>query len=277
MKDYAQSKSNVSVIIPCYRCNDTILRAIDSVINQTWMPQEVILIDDYSNDDGKTLNLLHKIASDHQQINIRIIALDHNLGPGNARNVGWQEASQAYIAFLDADDAWHPRKLEIQFSWMLEHPNVLMSGHLSAKLNLDSFLPEVPKHIYAFAMTKWRLLLSNQFPTRSVMLRRDIQRRFVAEKRYAEDYLLWLTIFFDKPTWFIKIPLAFSFKGDYGDAGLTANLWASELGELDTYKRIYSSGLINFPEFVLTFCFSIFKFMRRLIIVGYRLLTSRNK
>ena len=117
-------KVPVSVIIPCYRCADTIKRALGSVIAQTLPPEEIILIDDFSNDDGVTLTTLNYLRQMHQKTSIKIVLLDKNSGPGSARNAGWKEASQPYLAFLDADDSWHPKKLEIQYQWMVAHGRI---------------------------------------------------------------------------------------------------------------------------------------------------------
>ncbi|MHB1099234.1 MAG: glycosyltransferase family 2 protein, partial [Burkholderiales bacterium] len=110
------AKVPVSVIIPCYRCAETIARAVDSVLKQTLPPEEILLVEDCSGDDGNTLAVLHSLQQNNPFI--RVIPLAKNGGPAAARNAGWDAAKQPYIAFLDADDAWHPKKLEIQYSWM---------------------------------------------------------------------------------------------------------------------------------------------------------------
>jgi GT2 family glycosyltransferase len=68
-------KAPVSVIIPCYCCVDTIKRAVDSVIAQTLPPEEIILIDDFSNDDGVTLTTLNYLRQMHQKTSIKIVLL----------------------------------------------------------------------------------------------------------------------------------------------------------------------------------------------------------
>jgi len=125
----------VSVILPCYRCSKTIVRAIESVVKQTLLPKELILIDDAS-DDGITIKILHEQAAKYADILIvKIIALDQNKGAAAARNIGWGLSTQPYIALLDADDAWHSRKIEIQFNFMERNPNVVLCGHNAKILN----------------------------------------------------------------------------------------------------------------------------------------------
>src|SRR2546427_9146273 len=104
----------VSVLIPSYCCADTVARAVESAVEQTLTPAEIIMVDDASPDGGKTYCALKDLQQRFsRRTAIRIIRLERNGGPGAARNRAWEVASQPYVAFLDADDAWHPRKLEI--------------------------------------------------------------------------------------------------------------------------------------------------------------------
>src|SRR5574340_1082572 len=116
-------RAPVSVVIPCYCCSETIGRALVSIASQTMLPQEVILVEDASPDGGETLGKLRHLAGEYgETFIVKVIALKENCGAGSARNRGWEAAGQPYIAFLDADDAWHPKKIELQYSWMCEHP-----------------------------------------------------------------------------------------------------------------------------------------------------------
>ena len=95
------------------------------------------------------------------------------------------------------------------------------------------------------------------------MLKRKVSYRFLPEKRYAEDYVLWLTIVFNgQPAWFLNRPMAYSFKEDFG-GDLTRNLWKTRLGVLDTYHWIFSAGFISLYVFILISGFSFFKYLRR--------------
>jgi glycosyltransferase involved in cell wall biosynthesis len=71
----------------------------------------VIVIDDASTDE--TLAKLMELRSRYGDGWIKVLRLGRNQGPATARNAGWMEAEKRYIAFIDADDAWHPRKIEI--------------------------------------------------------------------------------------------------------------------------------------------------------------------
>lgn len=264
----------VSVVVPCYRCKETIERAVASVMGQTQVPAELILVDDQSGDGS--LDLLKLIQSKYGCNRIKVISLTVNQGAASARNAGWDVATQPYVAFLDADDAWHPLKIEIQLEWMLKHPGAALTGHacqivmMSEKNDSEDNSVDVTAFLGVdFKKVESRALLtSNPFPTRSVMLRRDLPHRFFAGKRYSEDYLLWCEILLDGYACYLSpLPLAFMFKADYGEAGLSGNLWAMEKGELDTYRKLFCDGRIGRLLFSALFFWSIAKYVRRCINV----------
>ena len=270
-------QSPVSVIIPCYRCSETIERAVESVIRQTFPPKEILLVEDCSDDEGATLASLHRLKQNFQdKISIKIIPLKENSGPGGARNAGWDEAQQPYLAFLDADDSWHPRKLEIQYQWMKSHPEVTLTAHQSVWIMPGEPPPAFPARLNVRPVSIYPLLVSNLFPTRSVMLLREITYRFEPAKRYAEDYLLWLRIVLGgKSAWLLEVPLVYSYKADFGAHGLTGNLWKLEKGEIDTYRKIHQDGLISRVLYSGLVLFSLLKFLRRLMISHFQRCQTR--
>src|SRR5262245_56795787 len=96
----------VSVVIPSYNCGHLVTEAVDSALGQTTPPTEIIVIDDGSKDDtGERLSGYEGRVRYFRQ---------ENQGVAAARNSGVQEAVSEFVAFLDADDVWHPRKLELQ-------------------------------------------------------------------------------------------------------------------------------------------------------------------
>ena len=103
---------NISVIITCYNCENFVSRAIDSVLNQTLSPLEVILVNNNSTDN--TVDVLKKYQLLHPN-NIRVIN-ETKQGAPAARNKGLYEARGGWIQFLDADDELLPEKLESQYS-----------------------------------------------------------------------------------------------------------------------------------------------------------------
>lgn len=257
----------VSVVIPCYRCADTIGRAIKSIAMQTQLPEVVILIDDLS-DDG-TLDQLYLLQSQYPAGWIQVIAKPRNDGPGAARNAGWDAAATTYIAFLDADDSWHPRKIELQYRLMADNPQLALTGHRGGQMETSGQPADDPglssRSVgLARTVSKNRLLLFNEFITRSVMLRRDLPQRFEPQKKYCEDYLLWMQIVFaGHPASVLEVPLAFAYKADFGEGGLSQQVWRMEQGELDSYRRIFHEQHIGVFTAVPVYLFSLAKFVRR--------------
>lgn len=256
----------MSVIIPCYQCKGTIARALASVAFQTWLPQEVILVDDGNNEE--TAQFLEEIRKLYGENWIRLLRLPENQGPGAARNAGWDASTQPYIAFLDADDTWHPRKVELQLSFMLQHPEAVLTAHRWTWLerggggNVPDNLSKVRTHPIS---PRW-LLLSNRLATPTVMLRRNLPFRFDPRKRFSEDYLLFLTILLSGfPGFYLEATLTYLHKPPYGASGLSGKLWAMEVGELDTYLHLYRKGLI--PPWILMglIPFSLAKYARRVV------------
>jgi glycosyltransferase involved in cell wall biosynthesis len=258
----------VSVVVPCYRCAATITRAVSSVAAQTQRPAEVILVDDASGD--ATLQQLHALQAQHGSW-IRIVALSANAGAASARNAGWNLATQPYIAFLDADDAWHPQKLEIQYGYMHQHPDVALSGHLCRQLPADTQAETAWPIEWTGdvqCVTWSQLLLRHQFVTPSVMLKREIVPRFFEGARHMEDHRLWLEIVgTPMPTVRLQTELAAVYKPVYGASGLSADMWRMERAELANYRYFHGRGKVSMVQLFLLQGFSLVKFVRRLIIV----------
>jgi len=257
--------ATVSVIIPCFHCAKTIERAVASVVQQTQKPAELILVEDGSGD--ATLAVLQALAKQHDGW-IRVIALPKNHGAANARNVGWAAATQPYIAFLDADDAWHWQKIEIQIAYMNAHPEIVLCGHEHRLLEQSDALPDWQVQSWIEqSIPKWSWLLSNKFVTPSVMIRRDVCQRFNQQQRYMEDYGLWLDfVCSGQQVAKLSAELAAIYKSPFGAGGLSARLWLMEQGELSNYKNLYNKQYISQLEWFVLSVYSLLKFVRRLMI-----------
>lgn len=109
-KIFMIAEEMVSVIIPSYNRQATIIRAVQSVLNQSYANLEVIVVDDCSSD--KTVEMVKQIKDDR----LRIIECKKNGGACIARNIGIEVAKGEYIAFQDSDDEWFEKKLEIELN-----------------------------------------------------------------------------------------------------------------------------------------------------------------
>ncbi|NJL52681.1 MAG: glycosyltransferase family 2 protein, partial [Hydrococcus sp. SU_1_0] len=100
----------VSVIIPTYNRADLILRAIASVVAQSYANLEIIVVDDASSED------IPEAIAQIDDPRLKYIRHDTNLGGSVARNTGIKHAQGQFVAFLDSDDVWLPDKLQSQLA-----------------------------------------------------------------------------------------------------------------------------------------------------------------
>jgi len=262
----------VSVIIPCYCCHQTIEFAVRSVINQSMQPTELILIEDCSEDGGQTLSALEAIMQWYEgATRIVILPLPENKGAGEARNAGWSIASSEFVAFLDADDTWHPNKLEIQVSWMRANVDFGLTCHdsivCSDRHSTHSVIGSISQK-----EIRWKsLLYKNNIATSTVMLKRDISQRFPAGCRHAEDYHLWMHILIAGVRQMrICLPLASSYKREFGAGGLSSNLKAMHEGVMLCLFELHKDHYISYAHYALALIFEVLKYWRRTVIVGMK-------
>lgn len=188
----------VAVVIPYWNAGGTIDRALDSVASQSLRPARVVVVDDGS--DAPNRASLRNAASRLRGIAVEIVRLERGGGPGVARNTGWNRVADDvnFVAFLDADDEWAPRKLEIQQGWMAEHRSFAWSGHRCVHFGA-AFSP-VSRRCEAKPSVRYRslrglsLLMRNTVATPTVMIRADVPIRFREGWRQCEDLLLWLDL-----------------------------------------------------------------------------------
>ena len=259
----------VTVVVPCFRCKGTIQRAVKSVWQQTKRPAEVIMIDDASGDDTSTV--LHSLSQKHPNW-IKIITFEENRGCACARNAGWNAATEPYIAFLDADDSWHPEKLAVQYDIMRMNPDMALSGHPFQVLPAGASLPAVDlSNCVSKRIGAMSLCFRNRFSTPTVMLKSNLPFRFKEGKRFSEDYHLWLQIVFSGfPAYSINGRMTYLHKAPYGESGLSANLWAMEKGELDSFLNLYQTKKIPLLTLCLVGGFSLAKLALRMLRVFIR-------
>lgn len=119
--EYIKSATKVSIIVPCYKCADLIETTIYSLIGQTWLNIEIILVDDCSPDD--TLVRIKELADLDSRI--KVISTNNNSGPYVARNLALTKATGHFITVCDSDDWCHPQKIEYQVKKFDENPEIV--------------------------------------------------------------------------------------------------------------------------------------------------------
>jgi glycosyltransferase involved in cell wall biosynthesis len=259
----------VTVVVPCYRCAHTVERAVRSAAMQSEPASEIILVDDASGD--ATPDALRALQREFGEDRVRLIELPRNAGPAGARNAGWEAASGEFVAFLDADDAWRPRKIELQHRFMQEHPEYAFSGHANLWLRAGASAPEVEPAPGFAEVTRAQLLVSNRFTTSSIMLRRSIAQRFRDGQRHMEDHLLWMTLACaGLRAARLNAALSLRFAAPFGEAGLSGNLLAMERAELTNYLCLYRTGALGTAWLATLVPWSLAKFGRRLALTAWR-------
>lgn len=239
----------VSVVVPCYRCTATIDEAVASIAAQTLRPAEVLLVEDGSGDE--TLAALYRVAAAYQAGWIKVIPMGTNGGPSRARNEGWERANQPYIAFLDADDTWGSRKLELQMAALEADPAIALIAHQMIIRPRGTPVPESRTPPQTRIVGRHTLLVRNPFPTASVVLRRDLPFRFDNDMRCSEDYLLWSQIVFSGYRCArVEQVLAIWNKRAPGVSGLSSDVPAVHRTRRELRYRLMREGLINWPEYV---------------------------
>ena len=171
----------ISVIIPTYNRAETILRSVNSVLNQTYDDIELLIIDDGSTDNTK--ELLEQLDDSR----IRYFCLDTNGGASNARNVGANLAKGEWIAFQDSDDAWKPDKLSKQMTYALEHPeyNLVYSSYIAHLEDQDIYFPTHPLPSVMEGDMFDVLLLRNVIGAPTMLIKRD---SFLQSKGFDTAY-----------------------------------------------------------------------------------------
>jgi len=102
-------KKNISVIIPLKDRFDLLQRALKSINNQTLLPKEVIIIDDFS---------LSPLKLNFKKYNFKILLIRNkkNFGVSKSRNIGIKNSSGKYLSFIDTDDYWEKNKLSVEYN-----------------------------------------------------------------------------------------------------------------------------------------------------------------
>ncbi|NBO33991.1 MAG: glycosyltransferase family 2 protein [Actinobacteria bacterium] len=245
---------SVAVVIPTFNSASTIERALASVVCQTRLPDEVIVVDNASADD--TISRVRAFAARHQKVIWQIETLPVNIGPGAARNRGWDLAKSDLIAFLDSDDSWRPEKLEMQCEVVHKFSDSVLFGHSYVVVRQDE---DTPRSIGATPVIDHvglrHFLLRNRLSTPTVMLRRTIPERFPTDVWHAEDAI------------FQRCALTLLHKSTYGESGLSANMTKMHQGELYAARRLMKTHDIGVLGRVLIMFWLKVKYLRRRIVM----------
>ena len=178
----------VSVVIPTYNRYHFLKRAINSLLSQTYLPDEIIVVDDGSTDDTT------QVQKDFPNI---VYIYQQNQGVSSARNLGIKNAKNKWLALLDSDDTWEPSKLEAQVNFHTLNPDILMSYTDEIWIRDDKEI-KIPKKFKKIGKDAFLENISycNIAPS-SALLHKSIFDTFGffdENLEVCEDYDLWLRI-----------------------------------------------------------------------------------
>lgn len=251
----------------------TVIESIDSVIYEcTSNPYqwELILVDDGSNDNS--VELVNEYILESKYKGNIIFLCQENRGAASARNAGLRIAKGEYITFNDSDDRWLPNKLNLQMKYMLSNMEVDMLGCCYGNDNFQK--GSLTKLDYITKISIQSQILKNYFSPPTVIFKAKSLCKsgfFNEELRYAEEGFFFNNIVFFYNCFYMQHTVAGPIlnKKRWGDSGLSGNIIEMEKGELFNIKSAYKFGYISFIFYAFAICFSIAKFLRRLIISKY--------
>jgi glycosyltransferase involved in cell wall biosynthesis len=265
----ARDTAPVSVVVPCFRCAHTIEYAVASVAAQWLRPAEVLLVDDGSGDG--TLDRLGDIARGYPAGWIKVVAMPHNAGPSAARNRGWEHATQPWIAFLDADDSWHPQKLILQMEVLADDPRIALLAH---EMNVQQrFVPAPPARypLRVRILPRHLLMVRSPLPTASIILRRDLPFRFDENRWRAEDFMLWAQILLSGYRCAkLNQVLASWHKPPFGAGGLSGDLSAMYSAAVDVRKTLHEQGMLGWWQWQTADAIGLLRYARRHVLTFKR-------
>jgi teichuronic acid biosynthesis glycosyltransferase TuaG len=249
-----------SVVIPVYNGEAFIGRAIASCLQQTVLPNEIIVIDDASAD--MTRQAVNSINSSL----VSYICNDVNKGASFSRNVGMKRAACSWILFLDADDSFHNRKIEIIDKVLDENPAIRAIGH---SFELQNNATASQQRILAMGSPKrlsvFQLLLKNRLVTPSLAVAGSNDIFFDEKLYYAEDHDFILQTAEKYGIWYLDTPLCTLGRRPLSSGGLSGQKWQMRKGEINLFiKYCKRHGLyLLMPLFIL---FSLLKHLRNMFV-----------
>lgn len=184
---------DVSVIIPTHNRSEMLVRALDSVVRQRQLPDEVIVVDDGSTDATR-----QKVAmvSASSPLNLRY-HYQANRGPAAARNTGIKMAAGRWLAFLDSDDQWHRDKLVLQHQALAANAGYLVSHTRERWYRNGAHLNQKKYHFPGHGDIFDRALKLCCVGMSTAMVSRELFDRyglFDECLRCCEDYEFWLRV-----------------------------------------------------------------------------------
>lgn len=227
----------VSVIIPTHNRWPMLREAVDSVAAQRYCDFEIVVVD-----DGSADGTAEKLAAQYGDA-VRVVAQARR-GVAAARNLGVERARGDYLAFLDSDDLWRRRKLEVQMSFMQREPDCRVCQTEEVWIrNGRRVNPKARHRKPSGDIFRASLELCLVSPSAVLMTRELFENTggFDESLPVCEDYDLWLRIAADHPVCLVPEPLVIK-RGGHADQ-LSRSTWGLDRFRVRSIKKLLDSGL----------------------------------
>lgn len=265
----------ISVIIPMYNNENTIIDTLESVRNQSVYKciHEIIIINDGSTDNSK--KVVENYSDENKNLPIKLINKE-NGGVSSARNIGVLQSNGNFIALLDSDDIWLPSKIEMQIKTFIQYPEIdfLGGGYNNTKLKI------LNKNITTLYKASLKDLCLKSFPaTPTVMFKRKIIEEiglFDEAQRYAEDTNYFMKICSKFNYYYLpeNMVVCGSGKPTFGFSGLSSNLIEMHKGTIINIKYLKNKSLISLKFYIFLRLFYHLKHVRRTVLTKKRIFSK---
>lgn len=242
-----------SVLMSIYKKEkaEFLKEALDSVINQTAIPSEIVMVK-----DGALTDELEKVLEEYQTNYphlFKIVPIEVNKGLGNALNIGIENCSYEIVARMDADDIARSDRFEIQLKFLEKNPDISVVGSWITEFDEDPdvvyakrIIPTESEEIRKFA--KWRCPMNHM----TVMYKKSVVLQagnYSPPNKILQDYELWVRLFLNNVK-FANIP-DFLVNARAGKGMFSRRKGLYYIGEeFKLFSLFLSQGFINIFEFV---------------------------
>ncbi len=227
---------DVAVIIPAYNRVATIGRAVESVLEQSLLPQEIIVVDDGSTDaTSEAVKMYDGVTLLRQK----------NMGVSAARNNGVMMADSAWIAFLDSDDVWHRDKLKKQTAFHQKRSDLFISYtdeqwiRNGVHVNIPKKFSKSSDNLYERSLEQCIIAPS------SVLMHKELFHElggFDESLEVCEDYDLWLRVLKQCHFGFLNEKLITKYGGH--DDQLSMKYWGMDRFRVRSLEQLH----VNYPD-----------------------------
>lgn len=193
MAAHAMDEPLVSVVVPAYNAEPYIETTLRSVLAQSFREFEIIVVDDCSSD--ATVQIVQRLAAEDARI--RCIGLTQNRGaPAGPRNIGVRAARGRWIAFVDADDIWHPEKLRCQMEALALTGARFCSTQMLDFVDASRLAFTAPTAMRIERIGFFKQLVKPRTPTSSVVVDKELVAKYPFNEcpsfKAREDLDCWL-------------------------------------------------------------------------------------